>query len=790
MSVKIKINGVTYEGVDELDAYGCVWVPRREYIDKVDPPTETLTISENGNYDVSKYAYANVAVQDDPEIWSNLEVELSQNRFIVGTTADEIAQYIESASAFRTVARKTELIKFSQAGEYSIQFINVRIAHENIEDLEQKIVKGSNMLYFEYEGIRKSIAVTGYDNYVMIKNVNDNVKLRVVASGQVTEIKGGETKEVGFTTSENYLNFYLSRADGYMFQYIPEDFNILQRLKDDTAITSFATGTYKVTLSPMIQADGSVAFGARVMSEATYTINATPPKIPARLSAEFTDLNTVYADTTLDYIASWLVVKPVYSDGTTGEAIDYGNYYSLKTESGGLVADNTTNEPTNNLITIKGEGFYDGFSTAMYIPVYARIYITGLKINKTMSVLNVGETEQLTATFEPDIHTEFLATMTWSSSNEDVATVDSTGLVTAKAVGDVTITCESRGSTDDFSVSCYYEIGDLSVPITGITMSPTTFELFVAEQTFVNASIVPSNYTEVITSAAWSSDYKSVATVSSAGQVTALNAGTAHIKYTVTCASGTFSNFSTVTVSEVPVLPDSITVVLSVLGGTPSSSVETYEIQDGVVDYQFAVDDTFETGGTFFVYRKRSSYGDTAITLAEGTDYSITSVTGGYNVQILNCEKDDYVTISYSSPSQSTVTSSVGTGLVDLAGEAAYGSVNLIVTQTQSLTTEPNQIEITYTSSNAQASNIMLKYCLLAKTDSTWSVTKYRRFNSSADVVPTASDVTVTLDGTKVTKVKVASIDSSKIKFSSNSTDGTNGSATGTPTYTVTVSYV
>jgi hypothetical protein len=332
--------------------------------------------------------------------------------------------------------------------------------------------------------------------------------------------------------------------------------------------------------------------------------------------------------------------------------------------------------------------------------------------------------------------------------------------------------------------------GDSTVAIAGVSVSPTVFALNVAQQYVLSTLVLPADYTEEITSAAWSSDDESVATVSAAGQVTALKAGTAHITYTITCTSGTFSNFTTVTVHEIEVLPDSITVTLDVIGGTPNSSYETYEIEDGIVDYQFTVDDTFETGGTFFVYKSRFGFYETVVTLSEGTDYSIDYVDGAYNVQILNCEKDDYVTIGYSSPSQSTVTTSTATGLVDLTGEAGYGSKNLIVTQTQSLTTEPNQIEITYTSSNTQANNIMLKYCLLTKTDSTWSVTKYRRFNSSADVVPTASDVTVTLDGTKVTKVRVDSIDGSTIKFGSNETDGTNGSATGTPTYTVTVSYV
>lgn len=62
---------------------------------------------------------------------------------------------------------------------------------------------------------------------------------------------------------------------------------------------------------------------------------------------------------------------------------------------------------------------------------------------KTASVA-VGATKQLTATIEPENADN--KTVTWSSSAEEFATVDSNGLVTAVAEGSATITAKTSNN--------------------------------------------------------------------------------------------------------------------------------------------------------------------------------------------------------------------------------------------------------------------------------------------------------------------------------------------------------
>lgn len=70
------------------------------------------------------------------------------------------------------------------------------------------------------------------------------------------------------------------------------------------------------------------------------------------------------------------------------------------------------------------------------------ISITGVTLNPPTATLKVGETQQLTATVEPADAID--KTVTWSSSDDKIATVDSTGKVTAVGAGVATITVKTR----------------------------------------------------------------------------------------------------------------------------------------------------------------------------------------------------------------------------------------------------------------------------------------------------------------------------------------------------------
>lgn len=72
--------------------------------------------------------------------------------------------------------------------------------------------------------------------------------------------------------------------------------------------------------------------------------------------------------------------------------------------------------------------------------------VEGITLNKTEGVLTVGNTVTVIATVTPDTATN--ASVTWSSSDEAIATVDSEGKITAVAPGTATITAVSDSNPD------------------------------------------------------------------------------------------------------------------------------------------------------------------------------------------------------------------------------------------------------------------------------------------------------------------------------------------------------
>ena len=87
--------------------------------------------------------------------------------------------------------------------------------------------------------------------------------------------------------------------------------------------------------------------------------------------------------------------------------------------------------------------------------IVIRTSITSIEVSPTSKKMEVNQTAQLTATVNPADTTEKVQ---WTSSNTDVATVNDTGLVTAKATGTATIPV--KNSDGKKSATCVVEVTD------------------------------------------------------------------------------------------------------------------------------------------------------------------------------------------------------------------------------------------------------------------------------------------------------------------------------------------
>lgn len=164
---------------------------------------------------------------------------------------------------------------------------------------------------------------------------------------------------------------------------------------------------------------------------------------------------------------------------------------------------------------------------------------------------SVGNTSQLTAAILPSNATN--KSVAWSSSNNGIATVNSSGIVTGIAAGDVTITCtasDGSGVNDSIQLTVYVQV----VEVTGVVISGSTAGV-VGGAIQLTAAITPSNATDK--TVAWSSSNESVATVNSSGLVTLLSEG----NVTITATSNDISDTHSIeaTVSSVAVTGISVT---------------------------------------------------------------------------------------------------------------------------------------------------------------------------------------------------------------------------------------
>lgn len=173
--------------------------------------------------------------------------------------------------------------------------------------------------------------------------------------------------------------------------------------------------------------------------------------------------------------------------------------------------------------------------------VTVTVPVTSVSLDKTSLNMVIGGTETLTATIAPS--NASYRVVEWTSSNPSVASVSSSGAVTAKvtarASGSATITV----TTSDGSKKATCSV-TVTVPVTGVSLNQTSLSMVVGGTHTLSATVTPSNATDQTVT--WSSSNASVATVSSSGVITAKAVGSTTI--TVTTNDGAHKATCSVTV--------------------------------------------------------------------------------------------------------------------------------------------------------------------------------------------------------------------------------------------------
>ena len=161
------------------------------------------------------------------------------------------------------------------------------------------------------------------------------------------------------------------------------------------------------------------------------------------------------------------------------------------------------------------------------------IYVTSVELNRSYVSIEEGETFTLSATVCPTNASN--KSLAWSSSNTSIATVSSSGKVTAKSRGYVTITATAKDGSGRRDCCEFLVTGDVLVG--SITVSPSYLELTKGESRRLYETVCPTNATNKCVR--WSSSNTNIVFVNpDSGLVYAQNAGTSTITATATDGSG------------------------------------------------------------------------------------------------------------------------------------------------------------------------------------------------------------------------------------------------------------
>lgn len=190
-----------------------------------------------------------------------------------------------------------------------------------------------------------------------------------------------------------------------------------------------------------------------------------------------------------------------------------------------------------------------------------RVLVTGIELNLNKVELNISEKVNLIPNIIPTNATD--KTIKWSTSNSQICTVDTLGVVTAVGAGDAIITAATNDGNK--TSTCAITVKSMGIAVTGVAITPTSISLIKGATTQLTALIAPTNATNK--NCIWSSSATTVATVNDLGVVTALGKGVSEI--TVTSVSGGYQAVCTVNVTIPNTAPIAVISASAISGTVP-----------------------------------------------------------------------------------------------------------------------------------------------------------------------------------------------------------------------------
>lgn len=344
---------------------------------------------------------------------------------------------------------------------------------------------------------------------IQIKATNSILVTNQKNSSGYVEVYVYETVQLTYTVNENAIDEVVSYEYTYP-QYSPHKASV----SGTGLVTGQSVGTESITLRSRSypHTTRSVTIQVKKHDVTSVTLNKQTLTLvkntTEQLTATVAPSNATYPEVT--WTSNNTSVATVSSDGTI-----------------------TAIEPGTTKIRASAENKYQECTVTV---IYATIQSVSIT-NKINTILK-GSTHSFIATFSPS---NANPNINWSSSDTLVATVSSSGVITAVEVGMVTITATSAANSsikDTCTITVNY------VPETGVTISgiENDGKMFLKDTCQLTATVLPANSNPNVI---WSTDSDYCLPISNNGLITANNEGYSTI--TVTTANGITTEISVYT---------------------------------------------------------------------------------------------------------------------------------------------------------------------------------------------------------------------------------------------------
>ncbi|MDB4870326.1 MAG: hypothetical protein JWL97_1330 [Gemmatimonadales bacterium] len=287
-----------------------------------------------------------------------------------------------------------------------------------------------------------------------------------------------------------------------------------------------------------------------VCSGGGTSVTTAPPPVPVVTTVEVSPTTaSLEVGATQSLTAT---VKDQSGNAMTGQSVAWStsNAAAASVDLAGVVTGLAAGSAAITATSAGKSGKSDVTVAAPQPPV-----VTTVTVSPTSVSLQVGATTPLSATVKDQQGMVMTGqTVTWSTSNATVATVNSSGTVSGVAAGSATISATASGKTGTANIT----VTALPPVVTTVTVAPPTASIAVGATVALTATVKDAQG-NVMTgqSVTWSTSNPSYATVNSSGLVTGVSAGPATITATSSGKSGTAS----ITVTSPPPPPPVVTTV-------------------------------------------------------------------------------------------------------------------------------------------------------------------------------------------------------------------------------------